>query len=228
MSLQVIVPTCDKYIKLLPGFFHQWNKYCGIPGTVVCEQIAPKLPAGWAHFRAGRDTLQKAWVGNLRAVLDGIHNADVTMLVLDDYWLTKQSDVERIIALSDWMSAEFTIDKIDLTNDRMGFAHVEWDDNFVRSLPFAQYLTSTQAALWNTKFLRKCLANVAWNPWEFEIIGSQHIQNQKHKILGCRVPAIHYANVMLKGQRNQREESLLTIEDKLELIDIGSIKIGEQ
>jgi hypothetical protein len=223
MSLQVIIPTCDKYVWLMPGFFQQWNEYCGLPGMVVCEQVAPKVPAGWSHFRTGHDTPSKGWCGNLIMALEQVHS-EVVLLALDDYWLNKPADITQIIALTEWMESDFTIDKIDLTNDRLGFAHADWDNNFVRSLPHAQYLTSTQAALWRTAYLKRCLANPAWNPWQFEIEGTQLVQQYHHKILGCRVPAIHYANIMLKGQINPREIAKISQDDNRRLATIGAFQ----
>ena len=229
MSFQVIVPTCDKYVVLMPGFFQQWNKYCGLVGMVVCEQNAPKVPEGWSFFRAGYDTQQKGWAGNLKAALKQVHTESV-LLVLDDYWLTKQADVKRINELVRWMKSEPDIDKIDLTNDRMGFSHVGYMPGYVRSLPDAPYLTSTQAALWRTDFLRLCLHDPAWSPWQFELIGSELIKNTRHKILGCRVPVIHYANVMLKGEANTGELTKLGPDDwaSLSAISAFNIRPGEQ
>ena len=230
MSFQVIVPTCDKYVGLMPGFFQQWNKYCGLVGMVVCEQNAPKVGAGWSFFRAGFDTAQKGWVGNLKAALKQVHTETV-LLILDDYWLTKQVDVDRINALAFQMMAEPDIDKIDLTNDRMGFPHENHGDGkqFVRSLPDAPYLTSTQAALWDIEFLKRCLHDPSWSPWQFELIGSELIKNTRHKILGCRVPAIHYANVMLKGQPNMTEMTKVSGKDWRSMADSdgGIISAGD-
>jgi hypothetical protein len=196
----------------MPGFFHQWQQYCGLPGMIVCEQVAPKVPAGWSFFRAGHDTSYKKWTGNLKLALEQVHN-QVVLLVLDDYWLTKPADTKRIERMAKSMIEDMSIDKIDLTNDRMGFAHADWNDDYVRSLPHAEYLTSTQAALWNITFLRQCLSVPSWSPWEFELIGTKYAQRRPHKILGCRVPAIHYANVMLKGNGNQSEINKLSSED---------------
>ena len=216
MSLQVIVPTCDKYVNLMPGFFHQWEKYCGLKGMMVYETIAPDLPLRWAHFKAGYDTEEKGWAGNLLAALGQVHSETV-LLVLDDYWLTKEADTKRIHAIVDGMMFDLTIDKVDLTNDRIGFPHVSYSNGYVRSLPLAPYLTSTQAAIWRTEFLRDCLHDPSWSPWQFELIGSERVKGTQHKVLGCRVPVMHYANVMLKGESNPKELYKLSTEDVREL-----------
>jgi hypothetical protein len=216
MSLQVIAQTCDKYVHLMPGFFHQWQKYCGLTGIMVTETKVTKLPMGWSFIRAGHDHDGKGWAGNLLMALDQTV-AESVLLVLDDYWLTTQADVVRIQQLAKWIEDDKSIDKIDLTKDRLGFANVSWNTQFVRSLPMAQYLTSTQAALWRASFLRRCLRDPGWNPWEFEIKGTHFAQKTPHKILGCRIPAIHYANVMLKGKMNQLEL------DKISKRDLKSI-----
>jgi hypothetical protein len=218
MSLQVIVPTCDKYINLMPGFFHQWNKYCGLTGMVVCEQETPELPRGWQFFRAGRDRVGKGWVGNLKLALEQVHEETI-LLVLDDYWLTKHADVQRIKSVAMSMENRFgtTIDKVDLTNDRIGFPHEDFGNRAVRSLQLAPYLTSTQAAIWRKSFLNRCLINPGWNPWQFEIEGTKQVQQWDHTILGLREPAMHYANIMLKGKRSESEWNKLSPQDMKEL-----------
>lgn len=226
MSLQVVVPTCNKYVVLMPGFFHQWQKYCGWAGMVVCETIAPELPPGWSFFKTGYDTEEKSWAGNLKMALEHVYE-ELVLLVLDDYWLTKQADTKRIQGLRNAMMTNQTIDKVDLTNDRIGFPHEPFGEHCVRSLQDAPYLTSTQAAIWRKSFLRKCLINPAWSPWQFELLGNPYIQAMEHKILGFRVPVMHYANVMLKGQINATELAKFTSEDMEELDDID-LRTGER
>jgi hypothetical protein len=204
----------------MPGFFRQWNKYCGLRGMVVCEQIAPRVPEGWSFMRTGYDHDGKRWVGNLQMALKQVY-ADVVLLVLDDYWLTKQADVIRIQSMANSMAVDQDIDKIDLTNDRIGFANTDYNEDYVRSNQDAQYLTSTQAALWRTIFLQTCLSDPSWNPWQFELIGTKEVAKRSHKILGCRIPAIHYANVMLKGEINQQEVNKLSAEDQQSIDEIG-------
>jgi hypothetical protein len=201
----------------MPGFFHQWQRYCGIPGMMVTETAITKMPSGWSFIRCDHDHDGKGWSGNLLMALEQVVS-EAVLLVLDDYWLTTQADVVRIIELGRWVEQDKTIDKIDLTNDRIGFAHSDFGPGFVRASPTAQYLTSTQAAIWRVSFLRKCLEiNPGWNPWQFELQGSKELTHWYHKILGCKVPAIHYANVMLKGEMNQIEL------DKISQRDLKSI-----
>jgi len=188
---------------------------------VVYEQVAPKVPAGWSHFRGGYHTTEKGWVGNLKMALGQVHT-DVVLLVLEDYWLYRPADAKRIWNMANWMTFDKSINKIDLTNDRFGFAHVSWDDNYIRSLPNAEYLTSVQAALWNKEYLSWCLHNPAWNPWQFELEGSKRAKLTRHKVLGCRVPAIHNINVVLKGMISEQEVARLSEEDKSALDSIGA------
>jgi hypothetical protein len=203
----------------MEGFFHQWNKYCGLPGMVVCEHEIPEIPDGWSFVRAGFQTDAKNWAGNLLVALDQFYD-DTVLLLLEDYWVT-YVNTERLKELNSWFGHDPSLSKIDLTNDRLGFAHTEYQDGYVRSTQDAEYLTSVQAAIWRTSFLRECLSNPGWNPWQFEVEGSQRAKLLKHKVLGCRVPVLINANIVLKGKISESDVAKLPIEDRLAIDGIG-------
>jgi hypothetical protein len=202
----------------MPGFFLQWDKYFKMPGLVVHSGINITYWHGseWMICLNPEDSPRQGWAGHLKSSLRYIEQ-EFIILMLDDYWLTKQTDHIGLSSILRMMIDDPAVDKVDLTNDRIGFAHTDYDGNFVRSTQDAQYLTSTQAAIWRKSFLDQCLVEPAWNPWEFEIIGSQRAIAKPHKILGCKKPVIHYANVVLKGKHNQTEIDKISTEDQYQL-----------
>ena len=220
MTIKAIIPTCDNYVWLMNGFFHQWQKHCGLPGMVVCEYKVPRVPGNWSFVRAGYQTEVKHWTGNLLVALEQIYD-DTVLLLLEDYWLT-YADMKRLRQLELLMKDDRSIDKIDLTNDRLGFGHVNYSADFVRSTQDAEYLTSVQTAIWRTSFLCECLHNPSWNPWQFEVEGSKRAKLFTHKVLGCKVPVMANANIVLKGIISQSDINKFSEQERQELTDIGA------
>jgi hypothetical protein len=216
----IVVMSSDRTGHLLDGFFHQWGRYGRIDDSmkarasmVVCGVNLPdKIPAGWGVYCAGQDIeYQLNWVGHLRHALNHLGGTDLVLLLMDDYWLTKPVRLDGLWESLDYMKKYLHVSKIDLTNDRRGFPHL-WleDSSYIQSYRDAPYITSTQAALWRQKFLRNCLANDAWTPWQFELDGTTQIIQRREQgyldyvVMGHKEPVMQYANVSLRGQEELR------------------------
>ncbi len=203
--LKIIVMSSDNSSRMVPGFFHQWQKY-GFGGAtiLVCQKIIPKtIPEQWTLFRSLSDYPNVNWGAHLRSVLLKYTDVftDGILLLMDDYWLCQQIDIRGFDDAWERMQKDRNIHKIDLSGDRLGFAHDDFDEDYVISRKDAEYLTSTQAAIWNRKFLLDCLDDGSWTPWQFELEGTKRVSGRNWTILGQKNPSIQYANVSLRGQK---------------------------
>jgi len=229
--MMIVVMSSNRTSHLLRGFFHQWSKYendldaLASTKMVITETEEPPTlwPPGWCIYYAGHDHPGQNWVGHLLKGLDWTHDEKFVLLLMDDYWLCQHVDHKGVIASLLKMQGQTFPNKIDLSGDRRGFPHEPHSDGYIRSKNDADYLTSTQAAIWQRDFLIECLFNPAWTPWHFELEGTERIRGRDLCILSKLDPPIQYANVSLRGQKELRLDRL-TEEDLTELREIGALK----
>lgn len=191
--MKVVVSTCDKYDHLLPGFAMQWNRYWGIPVTVLGFRPPSPLPENFT-FISMAEVEYMSWSAHLRNALKHIDDDEIVLL-FDDYWLTAPVDQDkaaRMLAL-----VEGGCVKGDLSRNTENFNHVDIGDGFVEATKDAQYRTSTQPCVWDLGFLLKLLGTGEYNPWQFEL---QHRPEVREgRIVGTREQIVQFANIYYKG-----------------------------
>lgn len=158
------------------------------------------------------------WAQALGAFVESI-NEDYMLLMLDDYWV-QSVDVQLLREAERKMNSN--IDKVDLSGDRLQWDHFECDDaNFVLAHDNAKYRTSLQAAIWSKKYLLK-FCRKRWNPWDFEMQGSE-IAKGDGVILGTSRPCMHYINVLHKGKWYGKDNDFYA--DRISPISKSKIKL---
>ena len=196
-ALHTVCLTSNKYIGLVPGFCYLYLKTIGegVPCTVVRydEKPAKQAPV-FAQFAIGMQS-DYTWSEGLLRYLD-YYNDDLILLMLEDYWMTG-ADIAGLRAAWKWMQEHGEIDKLDLSGDRMKFAHEATsekigDYELVKASKDAQFLTSLQAAIWRVDFLRSALEPTE-NPWQFEKKGSKRVAG-KCVVMGTNPPMLQYVN----------------------------------
>lgn len=181
--MRILVATSDPYVHLLPGFAYLWNKYCGLPVTVIYRNVPPpQLPSNFET--TGSPAAERDWSTMMINALERISDR-IVLLGLDDFWV---SDVVNRKALDDarwYMIHHPDVQRIDLTEDRAGFPHMERDGYLQAVIDPAQleYVCSTQWSLWRRDFLLTYLRPGEMSP-QFEVEGSKRAAPFNPVILG--------------------------------------------
>lgn len=214
--MKIVVLTSNKYVHMLTGFVHLFNKfYPNQEVTVVRYDVRPpKLPDNFKQFAIGNQS-DYSWSSGLKHYLEQIED-EFVLLMLEDYYLDRLVNVGLINSIYNFMSANSHVFKFDLTDDRTKVPHKEhnWkmiaNDkdvyDVIQSDINAPFLASVQVAIWRRDFLLGIL-NKTDNPWQFEKNKRTKTYLKKHDgiILGCVNPPMSYVNVV-GGEGNKPGE----------------------
>ncbi len=206
--MNIYVLTSNEYLHCLQGFIYLFNKYWNTSQEVkvIRYDIRPRgLPVNFTHYAIG-DQDQFSWSSGVVRWLSDVED-DVFLLMLEDYFISEPVDVERIEGLYQLMLDDDSICKIDLTNDRLKFAHRKHGKHLIESLPTAAFQTSLQAALWRRDYLQRFLVP-SEGPWQYEKKGTKRVKVARKAgdfdgvILGCKQPPLRYVNA-IGGEGNK-------------------------
>lgn len=212
--MQIIVMTSDKYLPALKPFIWLWQKYFKASWTyqvVVCGFSAPafKLPEPFKFYSIGKfeDYPIERWSDALFRVLNNVAD-EVFLLMLEDYWLTREVDTDALHILHAYMHQfKYTI-KIDLCADRL-YAHgADLDYNsvayldLVKSMPGSPYHMSLMAGLWNRDLLREVLIP-GETPWDIELNGTIRLSHQECLVLGTRQWPLRHTLALRGGDHSK-------------------------
>src|SRR3990167_9857602 len=216
MTTPVIVSCSKKYEWCLKPFNYLFGKYC--PNTVP--------------YLALSDTPKDRWVEGILGFLSTYEHSHFVLL-LEDYWLSRDVDVEGIDILAEFMKSRPDILKMDLTADRLYagdmrdvFYHKRFD---IVEAPNSQYQMSLQAAIWNKKLFIEVLEGLSPNnhsAWNVELDGNSIVNSRDMKVYGTRQNLIRYVNGMNSGKPNEinfnhyLKDNGLSEEDKQTLTQI--------
>jgi len=223
MLYRIVITTSDAYVKLLGGFAHQWNKYCGLPVTVVWRNIEPaKLPDNFTLLQA--PARWHDWSGSLLQALDKIDD-ELILLGLEDFWLSaKAIDID---IHAHYMIEHPDVQRMDLTDDRKAYSHVMRDGYYqaVIDPSQTQYLCSSQFSIWRKSFLQHALVPGELPP-HFEVEGSKRVVSENPVIIGAGYRPLPYSGdgVVWNGRIDNLHTEYLTDADVMELRARGFIE----
>ena len=195
--MQVIVMTSDKYMWACRPFMHLWDKYFTPDisrNNYICGFTPPafELSKKFKFYSIGKfaDYPFERWSDALIKVLDNIAE-EVFMLMLEDFWLTRQADTKAVKILYDYMRQFKYTAKIDLCGDRLyafgvdlTYGTVAYLD-LVKSMPGSPYHLSLMGGLWNRELLKKVIIP-GESPHDVEMAGTVRLSHTEALILGTR------------------------------------------
>jgi hypothetical protein len=211
--MRTIVLTSDKTSWALKAFTRQWDKY-------TVDDIYPvhNLPfdiygygdpgiKGHAFYKIGNFASYPVnrWSDGLIKTLQSIDDS-LVMLMLDDYWLTRQVNIAAFFGLRNYMEnnpdAQNVI-RLDLTTDRLYDKHhdiegMAWID-LIEAEKDATYNLSFQAAIWRRELLMEVL-RPGETPWESEINGSERLNRTPYRVIGTQQWPMRYIVAVNKGK----------------------------
>lgn len=222
--MKVVITTSDDYLHLLPGFAHQWNKYCGLPVTVIARNVEPpELPINFHVVMSPARYFD--WSTSLCEALKQMSD-EIVLLGLEDYWLADEVDLEALYRHRDYMNRNPDVMRIDLTEDRSQYPFIMRGGYYQAVIdPGAvQYVLSTQFSLWRRRFLIHALTPGVIPP-QFEVELSRIVAKEQPVILGTgyKVLPCHGDGVVWNGKFQSEHLHLeyLTPDDADELRGLG-------
>lgn len=227
--MQVIVMTSDKYLWACRPFIHLWQKYFQpdvSTSAVICGFTPPTfdLPKKFSFYSIGKfkDYPFNRWSDALIKVLDNVAE-DIFLLMLEDFWLTRQVDTKAVQILYDYMRQfKYTV-KVDLCADRL-YAHGA-DTSYgtvahldlVKSMPGSPYHLSLMAGLWNRDLLKQVVIP-GESPHDLEMAGTIRLSHTEHLVIGSRQWPLRHT-LAFRGQ-----DSGTLLLDELKAADIEEMR----
>lgn len=164
----VLVLSCDKYSDLWRPFFEIfWKRWpdCPYPVYLGSNHKTYSDPRVRAVL-AGDD---KSWANSVRGMLDQI-NVSRVILLLEDFIFLRDVDTKAIERLVD-ISLREEVDCLRLRAMPPASRPLRGHPGLGEILCGEPYRVSAQAAIWNTRFLRRLLLP-KFSAWDFEFTGT--------------------------------------------------------
>jgi len=207
MNYRVLVTTCDKYVWITRIFAELFNKHwgSGCSVDVLCETKPTfELPGNFNVISVGEWPRDK-WSNVVRNHIQRYKEKNVVLL-LEDYLFTRDVDVNGVEILSEYMTNNKDILRIDLTADRL---HSRGDSRAVDDVctikhydiieaSDTSYQMSLQAGIFNIELLSIILRDDI-NPWQVELESQYLIDNYRMRVFGTRQVPIKYINALGTG-----------------------------
>lgn len=194
-KLSIIIGTCDSYLKYVPNCVTLINKYFELSCKKIIVGETQKIDfPGYEWHLPGK--LQ--WGTRMRQALSLI-DTEYVFFMLDDYYLSQKISIQFIKWLTDFMDRELA-NKLIITTvpDWANYRYLETIDTIKRMSPFSEWLSSAQPAIWKTSHLKQVIED-HYDPWDFEIIGSQKLKGKENSHFVIKLDEPIYFNFVRKG-----------------------------
>jgi hypothetical protein len=198
MTVPVYVFACDKYYWALRVMLYLYEQYWNWPVTVFgFGKPDFELPycATFQSMGAFADYPADKWSDAVIGVLKS-SNDEYAVILLEDYWLTRQVNTRAIRTLRTYMSQHHKIARADLVTDRLYAENMKDVEPFdeldiITNDPPAPYHLSTQASVWNLLSLREVL-RPGESAGNTEIGGSGRLAEAGWQVIGTRQSPVRY------------------------------------
>ena len=224
----VVVMTSDKYIDAVRPYSYLLNKYWVPNPRVFVMGFTPpsfKLPENFSFHSLGNfsDYPFDKWSNALHKAMEIVPD-EVAVIMLEDYWITRQVDTRAVKILYDYMRQFRYVIKMDLYTDRLyafgadlNYGHVAYID-LVKSMPGSPYHFSWMTGLWRKEHLLRH-APLNESPHQMELVGSTRLSHDQNVlVLGTRNCPIRHT---LAFRGNDPKKLLL---DELDKSDIDQLR----
>jgi hypothetical protein len=179
----------------------------------------------FGYFGSGK----KYWSANLLDALKKIDD-DLIFIALDDFFLSKKMNIENLLDLyteliqnDEYIAAELTLSPME-----KAFGLNEEKNNIYIYPKTYGFTVNTQWRIWKRKYLISLLEKTT-DAWNFEIQGSQILNNTKYRSISSYLPILDYPEISAITQRNKNKVSVFANQygDINTMIQNGYIKSDE-
>ena len=228
MNPTVYVVTSDKYLPALRPFAYLLNKHWKPNPTVVVGGFTVpefSLPRNFVFHSIGRfaDYPVNKWSDALARFIIEMPN-EVFVLMLEDYWVTRDVDTTAVRMLYDYMMQFEYVARLDLTGDRQFAGGATdygkcGDIDLVYSDPDSPYHMSLMTALWRRNHLLKVLLP-GETPWQIELDGTGRLAALRKDVivLGTKSWPVRHTLALRGGDTSK------LLLDELEAKDVAALR----
>lgn len=238
--MQVLVMTSDKQAHTLSGFSYQWMKYAPLLNNVVIcgfddYDTSLYFPFSIQQVALGKqsDYPMHKWSDALIKTLEEVAE-EIFILMFDDFWLTRQVDVNALDMIYGYMGQFENVIKFDLGYDRLGAwgSHINYNTlgylDLVKSNHQSAYHMSLWGGMWRRDLLKKILIPEE-TAQQIELNGNNRLAQYGDEmlVLGTRQSPLRHSNVIQAGEWSKDPHMglpTLSEADKKELREMGYIK----
>lgn len=212
MTVPVAIFTADHRHAELRVMLYFYAKYWNWPAKVFGFRkpgFALEDNVDFISLGDMKDYPANKWSDGIIKAIDEHIRTPQFILLLEDYWLTRRVDTDAVDWLAYYMSQHPDIVRGDLTTDRLYAGNLREVEpcghlDIIENDPPADYHFSTQAAIWNTKELRKLLVS-GETPWQTELEGTnrmkfRHSQGFPSRVVGTRQCPVRYLIAVQHGK----------------------------
>lgn len=195
-NITLLIGSCDSYSFLWENFIKLCDKYW----EPKCKKIivSENLKYDNNNYEFFTPGANLNWSDRIIAAINNIET-DFIFFILDDYFLRETVSNEFIFQSIDFLEKENSNKLIFTTIPPNTYTLSHIEDDLYKMNDDSDYLTSVQPAIWRKTFLLKCLRK-NWNPWQFEIDGTNLIKNQDNKIYLKHKKETIYFNAVRRGK----------------------------
>jgi len=233
----VLVLTSDRYIDALRPFAYLLNKHWKPNPRVIVGGFTPPdfhLPTNFTFHSIGPfDQYPVGKWSNAAGRFFVEQPHEVFVLMLEDYWLTRDVDVEAVEVGYDYMRQFEYVARFDLTGDRQfaggakdygqaGKVELVWSD------PESQYHMSLMAGLWRRQHLLRVMRDNE-TPWEMELEGTPRLAALRKEliVLGTKGWPVRHTLAFRGGEPGKLLLDELSAQDLKGLRTKGLLKAWE-
>jgi hypothetical protein len=195
-ELTLLIGSCDSYSFLWNNFIKLCDKYWEPECKKIIVSETLKIESDSYEFLTPGSNMN--WSDRIIKAINKI-DTEFIFFILDDYFLR-----EKISSNFINQSINFLKDKnanklifTTIPENTYKLSHVE--NNLYKMNDDSDYLTSVQPAIWRKSFLLECMQK-DWNPWQFEINGTELIKNKQNNIYLFHVLETIYFNAVRRGK----------------------------
>jgi hypothetical protein len=234
--------TSDHQSHTLRGFFYQWEKYTYSQqfDVVKCGFRSQDTSLHEFYSIGNQDDYPiNKWSDALIKVLNEVAE-DIFILMFDDFWLTRQVDINALDMIYGYMQQFENVIKFDLATERLfaegGGKHLYGNQTYntlgyldlIKSNHQSAYHMSLWGGMWRRDLLKQILVP-GETAQQVELNGTQRLAQYGDEmlVLGTRQAPMMHANVIQNGKWNQDHNvglPALNEADRKELRELGYIK----
>jgi hypothetical protein len=230
-SYRVLVTTSDKYLPALKPFAHLFTKYWSKDTSVLVVGYSEpdfEMPKNFGFFSLGSQANYpfNKWSNALHDVLISIDD-EVIVLMLEDYWLTRQVNTHAVELLYKYALRNSEILKIDLCGDRLYAlgADLKYSSlgylDLIKSMPGSPYHMSLLTGLWRRDNLMKAIKRDE-SPHDMELIGTTRISHMQNLVvIGTRQWPVRHTLGLRGGDHSKLKLDELSKADVDEMRELG-------
>lgn len=236
--MRVYVTTCDSYLVALRPFAYLFNKYWGEDQEVVVGGFSHpdfNLPKNFKFHSIGKqeDYPINKWSNALYKMMNDLGD-EIFVLMLEDYWITRQVDRKAINILYSYMVQYKDVIKIDLCTDRL-YAHgadLKYDTvaylDLIKSMPGSPYHMSLMTGMWRAENMKKVLIPNE-SPWDVELVGTTRLSHLSElRVMGTKQSPVKHTLAFRGGTSSNLLLDDIKPADVSEMHRLGLLNFGRE